>query len=537
MNIKKILLGALSLVLVAALAVGGTLAYLTDRDSEVNIFTVGNVSIDLNEAFDQGATLIPGVNIEKKPTVTNTGKNDAWVWLTFSIPSALDNFVQGTEQGSNENVIHWNPKGATTEGYVSESRVNEAIASGFLSDATLTADSINTNKMHWNVFNSLGAGKNVYTENIGGVNYNTYVLLYNKALEPGETTLPNIEKVFLDARVDIDPNGDWYFVENGTATKLAWNTNTDGNPKIYVCAYGIQAEGFETVNAAYAAYQTQWGTNGSAVSVVPVQGADKSALVSAIAEAKDGDIITLTEDTVIAGSAATDKLVIEKAITLDLNGKTITTECGWGGIDLKGGASIINGTINHVGNTAAIKAFQVGTIENVTINVTETAGKIKGGIVVQQGDGCYVGSIKNVTITGATNGIECYRSTAAQAIGSMENVKINATDNGIYINGAGNIGTISNCEISGGNIGINAYLANLWHISLDIRNSTVTGGMQGIDIWDEAAVNTGSTVTFDHADTTFVGGTWDIKVTLGDEIACAINGANQAAPCTIYVQE
>ena len=61
--------------------------------------------------------------------------------------------------------------------------------------------------------------------------------------------------------------------------------------------------------------------------------------------------------------------------------------------------------------------------------------------------------------------------------------------------------------------------------------------MQGIDIWDEAAVNTGSTVTFDHADTTFVGGTWDIKVTLGDEIACAINGANQAAPCTIYVQE
>ncbi len=37
---------------------------------------------------------------------------------------------------------------------------------------------------------------------------------------------------------------------------------------------------------------------------------------------------------------------------------------------------MVNGTINHTGNTAAIKAYQVGKIENVVINVTETAGKI-----------------------------------------------------------------------------------------------------------------------------------------------------------------
>ena len=45
---------------------------------------------------------------------------------------------QGTEQGSNENVIHWNPLGATTEGYVNQTRVDKAIADGHL-EAGITA--------------------------------------------------------------------------------------------------------------------------------------------------------------------------------------------------------------------------------------------------------------------------------------------------------------------------------------------------------------------------------------------------------------
>ena len=108
--------------------------------------------------------------------------------------------------------------------------------------------------------NSLGEGNNVFQQEIDGVLYNVYVALYNKALTPDETTLPNIEKVYLDSRVDIDPEGDWYFVENGVATKLNWNTNEDGAPKIYVSAYAIQTDGFETVDEAYAAYMKQWTT-------------------------------------------------------------------------------------------------------------------------------------------------------------------------------------------------------------------------------------------------------------------------------------
>jgi predicted ribosomally synthesized peptide with SipW-like signal peptide len=257
---KKVIAIVLLVALVSAISIGATLAYLTDRDSEVNVFTIGDVTIDLEEEFEQNSTLIPGVKIEKKPTITNTGKNDAWVWLTFAIPAALDVNTPGSDVGSIDNVIHWNFKAATTEGYVTQDKVQKAIDEGFLTDSSLTADKILSENMTWDVMNSIGVGKNVFQQEIDGVLYNVYVMLYNKALKPNETTLPNIEQVYMDANIDIDPNGDWYHVENGIAEKLDWNSNTDGAPKIYVSAYAMQTDGFATVDEAYAAYQKQWTT-------------------------------------------------------------------------------------------------------------------------------------------------------------------------------------------------------------------------------------------------------------------------------------
>lgn len=501
---KKVLALFMAFVMVAGLSVAGTLAYLTDRDSKANVFTVGDVSIELNEEFNQNDTLLPGKDIEKAPTITNIGKNDAWVWASIAIPAQLDNV------DASKNVVHFNYS-------------KESVKDGL-----------------WTWTDKAGNWIESTYKDANNKEYNVYTVLYQTALKPGETTdYPVMTKVYMDHHVDIAPNGDWYHVENGVADKLEWNTKNDGNPVIYVSAYAIQKETFNDVYEAYAAYNEQWTTeddvnNGLEWSeLVKVEGNSKAAVINAIKNAKDGDVVVLTEDTTIAGYNAAEKLTIEKAIILDLNGKTLTTECGWGGIDAKGGCSIRNGIINHTGNTAAIKAFQVESIENVTINVTETAGKTKGGIVVQKDDS-YVGSIKNVTINGVTNGIETYHSTNELAIGSMENVKINATANGIYLNGAGRIGKISNCEIKGGNIGINAYLANLWHISLDIEDSKITGGTTGIDIWDEGATNTGSTVTFNYDnDTEFNGTRENIKVTLQEEITCTINGAVQPTPCDV----
>lgn len=271
-TLKKGLLFALVLVLCLTLTVGATVAYLTDRDSAANIFTVGDVSIKLEEDFEQGTKLIPDVDIEKIPTITNTGKNDAWVWLELAIPAALDNWNPNGQGGSSENVIHWNPLGATTVDFVTEERVANAIAAGYLPEGT-TAKAILENNKTWNVFNQLVNGGNAYTTKIKvnnrNLDYNVYVIPYNKALEPGETTLPTLYKVYLDAAVDIDPEGNWYKVVDGDTKNLNWNVKTNGYPVIYVSAYAIQKESFATVEEAYLAYQSQWGENGKEWGTVP----------------------------------------------------------------------------------------------------------------------------------------------------------------------------------------------------------------------------------------------------------------------------
>ena len=63
---KKKLLTALSIALILIVGIIGTIAYLTDRDSEVNVFTMGEVEIDLREDFEPGSELQPGKEIKKE---------------------------------------------------------------------------------------------------------------------------------------------------------------------------------------------------------------------------------------------------------------------------------------------------------------------------------------------------------------------------------------------------------------------------------------------------------------------------------------
>lgn len=61
MKFKNVLLTGLSFVLVAAVAIGGTLAYLTSTDSDVNVMTLGNVQIEqfeMERVFDENGNVI-----------------------------------------------------------------------------------------------------------------------------------------------------------------------------------------------------------------------------------------------------------------------------------------------------------------------------------------------------------------------------------------------------------------------------------------------------------------------------------------------
>lgn len=85
MNKKKILVLAVSVCLVAILAIGGTLAYFTDEEEATNTFTVGNVDITLTEPNWEGTgsqdapEVYPGEPLAKDPTVTNDGANPCFV--------------------------------------------------------------------------------------------------------------------------------------------------------------------------------------------------------------------------------------------------------------------------------------------------------------------------------------------------------------------------------------------------------------------------------------------------------------------------
>ena len=146
MTKKKILVLALTIAMAAILAVGGSLAYLTDTKSAKNTFTIGNVKIELlesklhreNAGVANGATstselwsdvakegsgntnkykagdtfytdeqiendaktykcenvkLNPGQSYHKMPYVKNTGVNAAYIRIRVMIPADLDTSI------------------------------------------------------------------------------------------------------------------------------------------------------------------------------------------------------------------------------------------------------------------------------------------------------------------------------------------------------------------------------------------------------------------------------------------------------------
>ena len=98
MKARKILVSLAALALVAAISIGGTLAYLTSQDTVSNTFTVGNIKITLDEADITNPTgkrvasnqykIYPGQTYTKDPTVTIlAGSEDCYVRMLVEVES------------------------------------------------------------------------------------------------------------------------------------------------------------------------------------------------------------------------------------------------------------------------------------------------------------------------------------------------------------------------------------------------------------------------------------------------------------------
>ena len=255
MTKKKILVLALTIAMVAILAVGGSLAYLTDTKTATNTFTVGNVKIDLIEQqkgangpvdFEQNKVLKPGKSndgnaVSKIVTVKNTGANDAWVWVELKIPTVLVSNEYKAEPHTNEskNALHWNSYGCFNVEYNGGNYWGLAISDGIVdADHNVTnADMVAVNDGLWYDYEFVSMDEN----------YVTIRTKMKNKLPADKISLPCLAQVYMDWRVKTDESGNYILPDGTTApANTAW--------EIIVNAYAIQADGINTVDEAIAAY-------------------------------------------------------------------------------------------------------------------------------------------------------------------------------------------------------------------------------------------------------------------------------------------
>lgn len=216
MSKRKILLLALSLCMVAILAAGTTLAYLTDTEVETNVFTIGNVDITLTENFENNK-LIPGIDVNKDVFVTNVGSEDAYVRVHIAIPTLLDSGDDDNPMfASYNNLLHWNQSIASMQ----KGKWNWHKTNMYSEHANYPGWPGNESE-NWNT----------YEATVDGVKYTVYIGTFETPLEKGEKTIDAITNVYLDASLDN------VHIEN-ILDEL-------GEIRILVAAEAVQAAGFK----------------------------------------------------------------------------------------------------------------------------------------------------------------------------------------------------------------------------------------------------------------------------------------------------
>lgn len=109
-NTKRILLAAVAALLLVAVSVGGTMAWLVAKTNPVtNTFTVGDINITLTETTGGTYKIVPGVNLDKNPKVTvKAGSEACWVFVkvdeeswpaTDKVSYSVDNTVWSKLEG------------------------------------------------------------------------------------------------------------------------------------------------------------------------------------------------------------------------------------------------------------------------------------------------------------------------------------------------------------------------------------------------------------------------------------------------------
>ncbi len=216
MTKKRFVAILLCVTLVALAAIGATFAYLTDSKTVDNTFTMGNVAIKLDETNVNDPTgdrvtsnayhVYPGAVVKKDPIVHNVGENAAYIRAIV-------------------NVSNWMNLCAA---YYPEFGIHFPSA-GYENSLELLVGTLGEG---WSVVGvTIG---DTFTDGAFGAKF---ILKYDGKLAAGDDTTAMFQTVTIPAGID--------------------NANTDSFKEVKVVAQAIQADGFDTWEAAFAAYDAK----------------------------------------------------------------------------------------------------------------------------------------------------------------------------------------------------------------------------------------------------------------------------------------
>lgn len=255
-KLKKVLLMCTAYVLVAALAIGGTLAYLKSEDSDVNVMTLGNVEIDQHEyerELNEDGTYKTDTFDEKNSYVLKEFTQDKPLYPIVGDPS-----LSGDDPG----YAGWD------ETTVRMSQVDsyggmQVFAGKNAQDKFVTVKNTGKSDAYVRTLVAVEIGDadpdliglsyhNTWTKNevgtieIGGVNYVVFEFTYNGAdgvrheggiLPAGDTTYPNLSQVYLKSKAT---NEDMEAIDG----------DNDGCLDIIVVSQAVQTNGFADAQTA-----------------------------------------------------------------------------------------------------------------------------------------------------------------------------------------------------------------------------------------------------------------------------------------------
>ncbi len=495
---KRTIAMIVSLVLALALGLGGTLAYLTDTDADVNTMVLGNVQIVQNEqewnafktalkAFTNDKPLIPYVgDLGWENTNDQNG-----AYRRFTMSNVVDKYVTVTNTGN-------------SDAYV---RTIIALEMGSYAYEEFNRIGVSINKVDGAEFDFPGAWEWPIdtTAEIDGKQYNIMVAVHQNAVKPGETTIPSLLQVYLSKDAD-----------NADVQKLDGNKN--GKYDILVLSQAVQAAGFSdaetALNEAFGevddAKAAEWfadptigspgnkneDNNPPAKPIPTTSWADFADISWFDASQKEFFISTPEQ---LAGISMLGKQLAGKTITLtadiDLGDhlwQTANIWCPENKFTFDGGNHIISNLYMDASNDAGFIGSATGTIKNVKFDRANLKTGGRSAIIAAK----LYGDIINCHVFNSCIEADYWAVGAIAGLYNGGDIKdCTVTDTKVKSTGGtgGIVGVLN--ETGGARAVTNCHVKNVEIVNTDLGDTYTGTGLIGMINLDNSVVTiTGSTV-------------------------------------------